>query len=53
LELLVERLAFTTAEALQSATRTRAEFFEMSDSLGAVAPGRIADLVLLEANPLE
>ena len=40
-------------EALQSATRTPAEFFGMADSLGAVEKGKIADLILLEANPLE
>lgn len=40
-------------EALQIATRTPAEFFGMGDSLGAVEQGKIADLILLEANPLE
>jgi imidazolonepropionase-like amidohydrolase len=53
LELLVERIGLTPMEALQSATRTPAEFFGMTDSLGAVEKGKIADLVLLEANPLD
>jgi len=53
LELLVQRIGLTPMEALQSATRTPAEFFGMADSLGAVGKGKIADLILLEANPLE
>ena len=53
LELLVQRVGMTPMEALQSATRTPAEFFGMADSLGAVEKGKIADLILLEANPLE
>src|SRR5262245_11158965 len=53
LELLVQRVGMTPMEALQSATRIPAEFFGMADSLGAVEKGKIADLILLEANPLE
>jgi imidazolonepropionase-like amidohydrolase len=53
LELLVQRVGMKPIEALQSATRTPAEFFGMADSLGAVEKGKIADLILLEANPLE
>jgi Raf kinase inhibitor-like YbhB/YbcL family protein len=51
LELLVEAGA-SPLEALRSATLHAAAFFEASDSLGRVAPGSIADLVLLEGNPL-
>lgn len=46
-------LGMTPLEALQSATLGPAEFLGATDSLGTVAPGRLADLVLLEANPLE
>jgi imidazolonepropionase-like amidohydrolase len=52
LELLVSRVGLTPAEALQSATRIPAEFMGMGASLGAVEQGKLADLVLLEANPL-
>jgi len=50
---LVEKVGMTPMEALVSATRLPAEFMGMGDSLGTVEEGRIADLVLLDANPLE
>ncbi|HEU4386286.1 MAG TPA: amidohydrolase family protein, partial [Blastocatellia bacterium] len=53
LQQLVKDAGLTTMEALQSATRSPAEFFKMSDSLGTIEKGKIADLVLLDANPLE
>jgi imidazolonepropionase-like amidohydrolase len=46
-------LGFTTAEALRAATLEPARFLGAADSLGIVAPGRLADLVLLTANPLD
>lgn len=52
LELLVKEIGMTPGEALQSATRIPAEFMGMSATLGTVEKGKIADLVLLEANPL-
>lgn len=51
LVLLVEA-GLTPAEALRAATVNPARLFRSSES-GVVAPGRRADLVLLEANPLE
>lgn len=44
---------FTPADALQTATLKPAEFMGKLDQYGAVESGRVADLVLLEANPLE
>jgi imidazolonepropionase-like amidohydrolase len=52
LELLVSGIGLTPAEALQSATRIPAEFMGMGASLGTVEQGKLADLALLEANPL-
>ena len=40
-------------EALQAATLNAAIFLGKAESLGTVEKGKIADLVLLEANPLE
>jgi len=42
----------TPAEVIVSATRYPAEFFGMQDSLGTIAEGKVADLVLLDADPL-
>ncbi len=44
---------FTPMEALQTATINPAKFLGMEDRLGTVEKGKVADLVLLEANPLE
>ena len=40
-------------EALQAATRNPARFLDKEKDLGTVEKGKIADLVVLEANPLE
>jgi adenine deaminase len=51
LQLLVEA-GLTPAEALQAATRDPARFLGFADSLGTVETGKLADLVLLERDPL-
>src|SRR6185436_10165753 len=43
----------TPLEALQAATLNPAEFLHKEKELGTVEKGKIADLVLLDANPLE
>ena len=52
LGLLVES-DLTPLEALRAATLGPAEYFGATDSLGTVEPGKVADLVILQANPLE
>ena len=52
LALLVDA-GFSAPEALRAATIAPAIFFGATDSLGAVEPGKRADLVLLDANPLD
>jgi len=49
---LIVRAGFTTTEALKSATCDAAEFMGKQNDFGSVTPGKMADLVLLNANPL-
>lgn len=51
LELFV-KAGLTPLEALQTATLNPARFLNLTRSLGTIEKGKIADLVLLEANPL-
>ncbi|MEW5918441.1 MAG: amidohydrolase family protein [Gemmatimonadota bacterium] len=51
LAIFVRQLGMTPLEALAAATRGPATFLGLSDSLGAIAPGMVADLVLLDADP--
>jgi imidazolonepropionase-like amidohydrolase len=44
---------FTPMEALQTATLNPAEFLGMEDRVGTIEKGKLADLVLLDANPLD
>jgi hypothetical protein len=52
LERLVEA-GLSPLKALQTATLNPARVLEMADSLGSIEPGKLADLVLLDANPVE
>jgi imidazolonepropionase-like amidohydrolase len=52
----IERMAeagMSPFEILRSATSTPGRYFRDKDAFGLVAPGMRADLILLEANPLE
>jgi imidazolonepropionase-like amidohydrolase len=51
LEALV-RAGLTPLAALQAATITPARFFNVDDQLGTIEAGKLADLVLLEGDPL-
>ncbi|HEY0703620.1 MAG TPA: amidohydrolase family protein [Candidatus Acidoferrales bacterium] len=44
---------FTPLQALQTATINPAQFLGITKDFGVVAPGKIADLVLLDADPTE
>ena len=46
-------IGLTPREALYTATVAPPRFFRLADQDGTIAPGRRADLVLLDANPLE
>jgi len=49
---LLVKAGLTPVEALRAATLNPAKFFGSTDSLGTVASGKLADLVLLDADPL-
>jgi imidazolonepropionase-like amidohydrolase len=51
LQLLVKS-GLTPFEALQSATKSPAEFLHTAKDSGTVEKGKLADLILLDANPL-
>jgi hypothetical protein len=53
LEQLVRGVGMTPMDAIVSATRYPAEFFGMQESLGTIEKGKLADLVLLDADPLQ
>ena len=50
---LLSEAGLAPMDALQTATRNPARYLGLQDSLGTVEKGKIADLVLLDANPLQ
>jgi imidazolonepropionase-like amidohydrolase len=50
-KILVES-GFTPLEAIVAATRNGAEVIGILDELGTIEPGKLADLLILKANPL-
>jgi imidazolonepropionase-like amidohydrolase len=52
LEIFVES-GLKPLDALRTATINPARYLGREDELGSIAPGKIADLILLNANPLE
>jgi imidazolonepropionase-like amidohydrolase len=51
--LFVDVLGFTPTETLVAATRLGGEIMRMGDELGQIKPGYLADLLLVDGNPLE
>jgi imidazolonepropionase-like amidohydrolase len=52
LVLLVEKGAFTPAQALEAATLQPARLLGLEKDFGTIQPGKLADLVLLDRDPL-
>jgi imidazolonepropionase-like amidohydrolase len=53
LELFVDWFGFTAAEALRAATRYGGQIMGMGHELGLIRPGFLADLVLVDGDPLQ
>ncbi len=49
---LLVQAGLTPAQAIRAATYEAARYFAATDSMGTVARGKVADFVVLEANPL-
>jgi imidazolonepropionase-like amidohydrolase len=50
---MLVRAGLTPMEAIRSATITPAEFLKLDDEMGTIDVGKRADLLLLNANPLD
>jgi imidazolonepropionase-like amidohydrolase len=50
--ILLVQAGLKPIEALQAATINPAKYLNMTDLLGTIEKGKLADLVLLDANPL-
>jgi imidazolonepropionase-like amidohydrolase len=52
LQHFVDHFGFSRSEALVAATRTGGEIMLMPEELGILAPGYLADLIVVDGNPL-
>ena len=52
-ELVIKAEIMTPMEAIVSATRTNAELMGLADRAGTIEPGKWADLIVVDGNPLE
>jgi imidazolonepropionase-like amidohydrolase len=50
---LFERIGFSNLDALRTATINNAKILGREDFLGSIEPGKAADLVIVDKNPLE
>jgi imidazolonepropionase-like amidohydrolase len=53
LELVIKAEIMGAMGAIVSATKTNAELLNLGNSLGTVEPGKLADLIVLDGNPLK
>ena len=53
LELFVNHFGFTPAQALMSATKWGGEIMNMGDELGLIKDGYLADILLIDGDPLK
>ncbi len=53
LQVLVEKGGLEPMQALKASTYNPALYFDMQDDLGTIDTGKIADLLILDANPID
>jgi imidazolonepropionase-like amidohydrolase len=50
---LMVRAGMTPMQAITASTRMGAELLQMSDQIGTLQPGKLADIVIMEGNPAQ
>jgi imidazolonepropionase-like amidohydrolase len=53
LELYVAKAAFTPMDAIQTATLNAADLLGLSEKIGSISKGKLADIIAVEGNPLD
>ena len=53
IQVFVDVIGFTPLEAITCATRHGAELMRMQDRIGTLTPGKLADLVVVDGDPLQ
>lgn len=52
LEIYVNKIGLTPMEAIVCATKNNAEILDMTDEIGTLEPGKQADLIIIDGDPL-
>jgi imidazolonepropionase-like amidohydrolase len=50
---LLQDAGLNTMEIIQAATLSNARFLRISERLGSIEPGKLADLLVIEGDPLK
>ena len=53
IQVFVDVIGYTPLEAITCATRSGAELMRMADRIGTLQPGKLADLVVVDGDPLK
>lgn len=53
LEMYVNRAGLTPMETIVCATKNNAEVLDMTDQIGTLEPGKLADLIVVDGDPLQ